>query len=132
MRYNNNQVLHCIIFHLVDLDPFFLNPVAADRGGLNLADYLTALFNRSNVIRPENLVKGLSVMIGTIAMARMGNVTNNKSAKIMDAVRDQNNLDLIIDPKIIWNVFHYVGSHIRECNIHIGNLLSSMASLFLF
>jgi hypothetical protein len=101
MRYNNNQVLHCIIFHLVDLDPFFLNPVAADRGGLNLADYLTALFNRSNVIRPENLVKGLSVMIGTIAMARMGNVTNNKSAKIMDAVRDQNNLDLIIDPKII-------------------------------
>jgi hypothetical protein len=93
----------------IALDAFFHQPQAGNRGGLNLANYLGAIYARFNVLRPDAMARNLveCAIIGTIAVARMGNLTDDKAQKIMDGVREQNNLDLTLDSELGRVIFKY-------------------------
>ena len=85
---------------MVGLDAFVQGAAAANRAALNLADYLNALYVRSNELREHNLARNFTecAIIGALATARMGNLTDMKASRIFDGVRDQNTLEITLDP----------------------------------
>lgn len=116
------------------LDPFLAQRAEADRGGLVIADYLDCLYNLLEACRPGSVRQDLlaDVIATTVSVCKMGTITDDKAAKMMESIHDENNLDVDLDPERLKDIFRLLGPAIRAANLEMGPILSNLAAVFDF
>lgn len=117
-----------------DLDPFLANRADDARGGINVPEYLDAIFDLLEACRPGSSRQRLlaDVIATTISVCKMGTISDDKAAKIMESIQEENNLDVDLDPERIKDLFRLLGPAIREANLAVGPLLSNLGRVFDF
>ena len=116
------------------MDAFVLNYNPATRGGLNLGQYLTGLYNLLEEARPGAAGKHLieAVITATIAVSKGGNITSENCDKICQAVQEENGMNMTITPEQISVVYSLLAGQLRRNNVPVGDCLRNMAQLFAF